>query len=128
MLMPLPSLQVLRMLSFVHLRVQIPRMMLFTLESFAGPPTGNLYKYKVKLVVQRNSKPKILAAECDKICPAGKSCCCCHIMVVIWKLDDLSRNKNVQPTDNRSCTSKPRKWGIPGKTIVQHKPIMTETF
>ncbi|CAH3184134.1 unnamed protein product, partial [Porites lobata] len=28
---------------------------------------------------QRNSKPKILAAECDKICPAGKSGCCCHV-------------------------------------------------
>ena len=62
------------------------------------------------MVVQRNGKRKILAVECDKrVCPAGKSGYYCHVMVVIWKLDEISRNKKVQPTDNRSCTSKPRK-------------------
>ncbi|CAB4045521.1 Hypothetical predicted protein [Paramuricea clavata] len=30
---------------------------------------------------------KIVAAECDKICPAGRSGCCCHVMAVIWKLE-----------------------------------------
>ena len=83
-------------------------------------------KYKVKMVVQRNGKPNILAAECDKICPAGKSVCCCRLMVVIWKLDEISRNKKVQPTDNRRCTSKPRKWGVPGNRTLQHKPSVTE--
>ena len=78
------------------------------------------------MVVQRNGKPKILAAECDKICPAGKSGCCCRVMVVIWKLDEIFRNKKVQPTDNRGCICKPRKWGIPRKRTVQHKPVMTE--
>ena len=55
-------------------------------------------KYKVKMVVQSNGKPKILAAECDKTCPAGKSGCC-RVMVamVIRKLDEISRNKKVQP-------------------------------
>ena len=80
----------------------------------------------VVLVVQRNGKPKILAAECDQICPAGKSGCCCRVIVVIWKLDEISRNKKVQPTDNRTCISKPRKWGIPRKRSVQHKPVMTK--
>ena len=32
-------------------------------------------------------------------------------MVVIRKLDEISRKKIVQPTDNRRCTSKPRKRG-----------------
>ena len=74
------------------------------------------------MVFQRNGKPKILATECDKrVCPAGKSGCCCHMVVVIWKLDEIFRNKKVQPIDTRSCTSKPRKGGIPGKRTVQHK-------
>ena len=46
---------------------------------------------------------------------------CCHMVVVIWKLDEIFRNKKVQPIDTRSCTSKPRKGGIPGKRTVQHK-------
>ena len=84
------------------------------------------FKYKVKMVVQNNGNPKILAAECDKICPAGKSGCCCHVMAVIWKLDELSRKNTVEQVDNRSCTSKPRKWGIPGKRTVQHNPVMSQ--
>ena len=83
-------------------------MMLFTLERFSW--VSYRMKYGVKMVVQSNGKPKILAAECDKICPAGKSGCR-RVMVAIWKLDEISRNKKVQPTDNRSCTSKPRKRG-----------------
>ena len=82
-------------------------------------------KYKVKTVVQRNGKPKILVGVSDKICPAGKSGCCCHVVVVIWKLDEISRKKKFNLL-NRSCTFKPRKWGTPGKRTVQHKPIITE--
>ncbi|CAH3184135.1 unnamed protein product, partial [Porites lobata] len=32
-------------------------------------------------------------------------------------------SKNFQRTDNRSCTSKPRQLGIPGKRTGKHKPI-----
>lgn len=78
------------------------------------------------MVVQNNGNPKILAAECDKICPAGKSGCCCHVMAVIWKLDEIFRKNTVEQVDNRSCTSKPRKWGIPGKRTVQHNPVMSQ--
>ena len=45
-------------------------MMLFTLERFSW--VSYRMKYGVKMVVQSNGKPQILAAECDKICPAGK--------------------------------------------------------
>ena len=47
-------------------------------------------------------------------------------MAVIWKLDEISRKDGVQPADKRSCTSKPRKWGIPRKRTVQNNPIMTQ--
>lgn len=40
--------------------------------------------------------------------PSGKSGCCCHVMAVIWKLDEISRKNIVQEVDNRSCTSKLR--------------------
>ena len=85
-------------------------------------------QYKVKMVVQRNGKPTNLAAETvtKYACRKKLFTCCCRVMVVIWKQDEISRNKKVQPTDNRSCTSKPRKWVILRKRTVQHKPIMTE--
>ena len=118
----------LRMLPFVH-DVQVSKDTSgdrIYLRALCWASYRKSVKYKVRMVIQKNSKPKILAAECDKICPAGKSGCCCHVMAVIWKLDELSRKNEVKQVDNRSCTSKPRKWGIPGKRTVQHTPVMSQ--
>ena len=116
----------LRLLPFVH-DVQVTTDNLeehiIYLRALCWASYRKAVKYKVKMVVQNNGNPKILAAECDKICPAGKSGCCCH---VTWKLDELSRKNTVEQVDNRSCTSKPRKWGIPGKRTVQHNPVMSQ--
>ena len=83
-------------------------------------------KYKVRMIVNPVGKPKITSAVCDLICPAGKSGCCCHVMAVIWKLDEMSRNNEMenQCDNDVPCTSKPRKWGIPGRRTVEHEPIM----
>ena len=82
-------------------------------------------KYKVRMIVNPQGSPKIWSAVCDKICPAGRSGSCCHVMAVIWKLDEMSRNKLERPIyDDRACTSKPRKWGIPGRREVEHEPVM----
>ena len=132
--MPLPNLQVLRGSECSHLfttskcvRVQIPRTMLFNqLRALCRASYRKSVKYKLKMVVQRKGNPTILAAECEKTCPAGKSGGCCRVMVVIWKLNEISRNKKAQATDNRSCTSKPRNLGISGNRTVQHKLIMTK--
>lgn len=84
----------------------------------------------MRIKVNPNGKPKIAAAQCDSICPAGKSGCCCHVMAIIWKLDEMPRNKLLtnQCKDDRPCTLKPRKWGIPGKRTVMHEPIMASNF
>ena len=77
------------------------------------------------MIVNLQGSPKILSAVCDKICPAGRSGCCCHVIAVIWKLDDMSRNKFKKHVyDDCACTSKPRKWGIPGRREVEHEPVM----
>ena len=119
----------LRLLPFVH-DVQVTTDNLeehiIYLRALCWASYRKAVKYKVKMVVQNNGNPKILAAECDKICPAGKSGCCCHVMPVIWKLDEISRKTTVEQVDNRSCTSKPRKWGIPRKRTVQHNPVMSQ--
>ena len=78
--MPLPTLQVLRGSECSHLfmtskceRVQIPKMMLFNhLRALCRASYRKSAKYKLKMVVQRKGKSTILAAECDKTCPAGK--------------------------------------------------------
>ena len=72
-------------------------------------------RYKVRMIVNPQGSPKILSAACDFF-PAGRSGCCCH---VISKLDDMPRNKLKKTVyDDRACTSKPRKWGIPGRREV----------
>ena len=119
----------LRLLPFVH-DVQVTtdnsENHIIYLRALCWASYRKSVKYKIQMVVQKNSNPKILAAKCDKICPAGKSGCCCHVMAVIWKLDEISRKTTVQQVDNRSCTSKPRKWGIPGKRTVHHNPVMSQ--
>ena len=42
----------------------------------------------------------------------------------------MSRNKLLtnQCKDDRPCTSKPRKWGIPGKRTMMQEPIMASQF
>ena len=50
-------------------------------------------KYKVRMIVNPVGKHKIASAVCDLICPAGKSGCCCHVMAVIWKLDEMSEQR-----------------------------------
>ena len=83
-------------------------------------------KYKVKIACKQKGTPKILAAKCDRQCPASNSGCCCHVMALIWKLEDITRKselKNITP-DNRCCTSKPREWGKGSKREVEFTPVM----
>ena len=83
-------------------------------------------KHKVCMIVNPVGKLKITSAVCDLICPSGKSGCCCHVMAVIWKLDEMSQNNKMenQCENDVPCTSKLRKWGIPGRRTVKHEPIM----
>ena len=39
-------------------------------------------KYKVKMVCKQSRIPKILAAKCDRQCPASSSGCCCDVMAL----------------------------------------------
>ena len=119
----------LRLLPFVHdLQVSEPvdNNNVIYVRALCWASYKKNIKYKIRMIVKPNGKPKITAAQCDSICPAGKSGCCCHVMALIWKLDEMSRNKLLtnQCKDDRPCTSKPRKWGIPGKRTVTHEPIM----
>lgn len=119
----------LRLLPFVHdLPVSTPADSnnIIYVRALCWASYRKSVKYKIRLIVNPNGKPKITAALCDSICPAGKSGCCCHVMTLIWKLEEMSRNKLLtnQCKDDHPCASKPRKWGIPGKRTVMHEPIM----
>ena len=86
-------------------------------------------KYKIKLTVQGGNTctDKIKSASCDRQCPASKSECCCHVMAVIWKLEDMTRKGELKECDNRTCTSKPQ-WGKGGKREVNCSPVMTTSI
>ena len=87
-------------------------------------------KYKVKLIINKKGTPKIQAAKCDRQCPASNSACCCHVTAIIWKLENMTRNSELQnPTpDNRCCTSKPMHWGKGNKREVELHPVMASTL
>ena len=118
----------LRMMNFVH-----------DLQVYNNPEKRHIYlraccwasykrniKYKVKLVLNQNEFPKILAAKCDRQCPASNSGVCCHVMALIWKLEDMTRKSELRDftPDNRCCTSKPRQWGKGNKREVEFHPVM----
>ena len=78
------------------------------------------------MIVNPVGKPKLTPAECDLLCPAGRRGCSCHVVAVIWKLEEMSRNNEMknQCENDIPCTSQPRKWEIPGRRTVKHEPIM----
>lgn len=127
----LDHLKGLRLLPFVHdLQVSKPVDNIINIRALCWASYKESVKYKLRITVNLNGKPKIVAAQCDSKCPAGKSGCCCHVMTIIWKLDKMSRNKLLtnQCKDDRPCTSKPRKWVFPGKPTMMHEPIMASQF
>ena len=97
----------------------------FTLRLCIGPPTENYcVKYKVRMIFNPVGKPKLTPAACDLLCPAGRSGCSCHVMAVIWRLDEMSRNNEMknQCENDVPCSSSPRKWGIPGALSTFYDP------
>lgn len=84
------------------------------------------HKYKVKLLVQNSSAQKVKSATCNRQCPASKSECCCHVMTVIWKLEDMTRKGKLKHAV--SCTSKPQQWGKGGKREVEFHPVMATSI
>ena len=97
----------------------------FTLRLCVGPPTENYcVKYKVRMIFNPVGKPKLTPAACDLLCPAGRSGCSCHVMALIWRLDEMSRNNEMknQCENDVPCSSSPRKWGIPGALSTFYDP------
>ena len=59
------------------------------------------------MIVNPVAKPKLTPAECDLLCPAGRSGCSCHVMAVIWKWEEMSWNNEMknQCENDVPCTS-----------------------
>ena len=89
-------------------------------------------RFNIKLTVQGGNTctDKMKSASCDRQCPASKSECCCHLMAVIWKLEDMTRNGEFKECDNRTCMSKPQQYGKGGKREVTGNcsPVMTTSI
>ena len=122
----------LRMMNFVHeLQVynDVEKNIIY-LRACCWASYKRSVKYKVKLIINKRGTPKIQAAKCDRQCPASNSGCCCHIMAIIWKLENMTRNSELQNStpDNRCCTSKPRQWGKGNKREVEFHPVMASTL
>ena len=49
-------------------------------------------------------------------------------MAVIWKLEDMTRKRELKECDNRTCTPKPQQWGKGGKREVNCSPVMTTSI
>jgi hypothetical protein len=116
------------MMTFVHdLEVyKIPDQRYVLIRACCWASYSRDRKYKVKLIVQDSSTQKVKSANCDRQYPASKSECCCHVMAVIWKLEDMTRKGELK--HQISCTSKPQQWGKGGKREVEFHPVMTTSI
>ena len=122
----------LRMMNFVH-ELQVYNNVEKKYHLFARLLFGILQNKclgKAKLVINKRGTPKIQAGECDRQCPASNSGCCCHVMAIIWKRENMTRNSEVQNSTpaNRCCTSKPRQWGKGNKREVEFYLVMASTL
>ena len=84
----------LHMMNFVH-ELQVYNNMeknIIYLRTCCWASYKRSVKYKVKLIINKRGTPKIQAAKCDRQCPASNSGCCCHVMAIIWKLENMTRN------------------------------------
>ena len=117
-----------RMMTFVHdLEVyKIPDQRYVLIRACCWASYSRDRKYKVKPIVQDSSTQKVKSANCDRQCPASKSECCCHVMAVIWKLEDMTRKGELK--HQISCTSKTQQWGKGGKREVEFHPVMTTSI
>ena len=88
----------LRMMNFVHeLQVyNIAEKSLIYLQACCWASYKRNINYKVKLVINQKGTTKTVAAKCDRQCPASNSGCCCHVMAVIWKLEENEKNVRVK--------------------------------
>ena len=118
----------LRMMNFVHeLQVyNIAEKSLIYLRACCWASYKRNINYKVKLVINQKGTTKIVAAKCDWQCPASNSGCCCHVMAVIWKLEEMTRKSELKTLthDSLPCTSKPRQWGKGHRWEVEFHPVM----
>ena len=124
----------LRMMRFVH-DVQVykdPQKNYVVVRACCWASYKRDRRYNIKLTVQGGNTctDKIKSASCDRQCPASKSECCCHLMAVIWKLEDMTRNGEFKECDNRTWKSKPQQWGKGGKREVTGNcsPVMTTSI
>ena len=103
-----------RMMMFVHVLevYRTPDQKYIFVRACCWASYSRDHKYIVKLVVQNTSAQKVKSATCDRQCPASKSECCCQVMTVIWKLEDMTRKGKLKHAV--SCTSKPQQWGKGG--------------
>jgi len=119
----------LRMMRFIHdLQVyKMPDQSQIFVRACCWASYKRDRKYKVKF--QQSVTEKVKSACCDRQCPASKSECCCHVMAVIWKLEDMTRKGELKDcSEGLSCTSKPRQWGKGGKREIGFHPVMATSI
>ena len=65
-------------------------------------------------------------ASCS--CPAGQSSYCNHIMALLYEVAEYSLNSLSEIPEEKACTSKLRKWGMPGNKESRKQPVMSVTL
>ena len=71
-------------------------------------------------------KGTVLKASCS--CPAGMSGYCNHVMALLYELAEYSLNNLTKVPHETACTSKLRKWGVPGNREISSEPVMKTTL
>ena len=83
-------------------------------------------EYHCQTVTLQHESGDIISAYCT--CKAGKSSYCNHIMALLLELAEYSLYELTDVRSEVACTSKARKWGIPGEKDFPKEPILSTTI
>ena len=83
-------------------------------------------EYHSQNVTLQHETGNIISAYCT--CKAGKSSYCNHIMALLLELAEYSLYELTEVPSEVACTSKARKWGIPGEKDFPKEPILSTTI
>ena len=83
-------------------------------------------EYHSQNVTLQHETGNIISAYCT--CKTGKSSYCNHIMALLLELAEYSLYELTEVPSEVACTSKARKWGIPGEKDFPKEPILSTTI
>ena len=94
----------------------------FTIKSQCSATMKKIKRDVVVTLTRKTSR--VEKTKCSR--PAGGSSYCNHMITLLFEISDCSLKRLTEVSQEVSCTSQARKWGIPGESGSFKEPIMNK--